>query len=190
MSKRPVPDRPVAEAIVVRDAVPADHDALRRVTLAAYRSIPGYVAIPGYEAALGDVASRAAQGRVMVAVTGEGEREIVGGVTYVDDHTSPLHDWGEGVPGFRFLAVSSESQGRGAGRALVAACEELASAGGYPVLALYSAAWMSSAHHLYEAMGYLRRPDKDWRVSDEMLLLRFEKQLGTPNANAASAVGS
>lgn len=66
-----------------------------------------------------------------------------------------------GDAGFRFLAVSPAAQGSGAGAALVAAVVDDVRDRGCRRIAIHSMAFMTGAHHLYERMGFARRPDLD-----------------------------
>lgn len=101
---------------------------------------------------------------VFVCVT-ETTREVVGAVAFTlpgDPHFErfdpPVAD-----AGFRFLAVDPETQGRGAGRALVARCVRAAEDHGCSRMVIHSMEFMSRAHRLYRRMGFSRRPDLDVR---------------------------
>src|SRR4051812_32842939 len=105
------------------DIRPVRDDELARlgaITLAAYTELPGYVSEPEYEAELADVALRARQAVVLVAVDGD---DVLGGVTFVPDSDNPMAEHGvDGAASIRMLAVDGAAQGRGVGRALVQVC--------------------------------------------------------------------
>lgn len=84
-----------------------------------------------------------------VACTRPGDEEFEPGVPAAGD------------AGFRFLAVDPDAQGSGAGQALVQACIDRARREGARRLVIHSMAFMTTAHRLYERMGFVRRPDLD-----------------------------
>ncbi|HEX2851523.1 MAG TPA: GNAT family N-acetyltransferase [Acidimicrobiales bacterium] len=163
--------------IVVRKARPEEYEAVAGLTVAAYTALSGNTMSGGYEAELRDVAGRAEAAVVLVAVQVD---TLVGAVAYIpDEHSS----WGEGVrPGeasIRMLAVAPEAQGRGAGEALARACLDRARAAGKARVVLHSTPWMTSAHRLYERLGFRRAPDRDWLPVPDVPLWAFELPLET-----------
>ena len=168
--------------MVVRPARPEDHGAVGRLTVAAYRALPGMALSDAYAAELADVATRAAAAAVLVAVDagssspaeGGAGPPVLGAVTYVPAAASPLAEMlGPGEAGVRMLAVDPAAQGRGAGRALLAACVERARADGRSRLVLHSTEAMVVAHRLYERAGFRREPARDWLPVPDLLLLAF-----------------
>jgi GNAT superfamily N-acetyltransferase len=154
----------------VTDIDPAQFGALGELTVRAYRALPGRPPSPGYEALLRDVATRAAVDRVLVAVDELGA--VVGGVTYVADDSSPYAEFtGGDTAGFRMLAVDPAAQGAGIGRALIAACIDLARADGKRRLTLLTTEAMTAAHRLYERFGFRRTPEFDMMVENGRLRL-------------------
>jgi ribosomal protein S18 acetylase RimI-like enzyme len=71
------------------------------------------------------------------------------------------------------LAVDPAAQGRGVGRALSLACVERARSVAAQRVALHSTSWMVTAHRLYESIGFVRTPERDLRVSPELVLMSF-----------------
>jgi GNAT superfamily N-acetyltransferase len=63
---------------------------------------------------------------------------------------------------FRMLAVRPDAQGRGIGRALTEACVDRARAQGFRALVLSTPAGAALPHRLYESMGFVREPARDW----------------------------
>jgi GNAT superfamily N-acetyltransferase len=156
----------------VEPITPGFYLPLGELTVAAYRGLPGRPTSDGYAAMLRDVASRARDAEVLVAVDDDGT--LLGGVTYVGD---PSNGWAEfeaeDEAGFRMLAVAPAARGRGAGRALVEACIERARRDGKSRLSLLTTANMESAHRLYERLGFHRSPESDMIVEDGLRLRSY-----------------
>ena len=164
----------------VRPVTGGEHERVGDLTVAAYSAIPGDHMSGDYEKELRAVERRATEAVVLVAETAEG---IVGAVTYVDDPTSP---WAEteglrhGEALIRMLAVDPVGQGEGAGRALVEACIERATADGRRALILHTTPWMTTAHRLYERRGFRRLPDRDFTPVPEVPLMAYGLDLPPP----------
>lgn len=151
----------MGDAVKIREAGPADYDAIARLTVAAYRALPVWVG-DDYAAHLADVAGRVAAGAT-VLVAEDGDRRLLGAVTFVLPPSS-LFEWipdVDGDCGFRMLAVDPEAQGRGVGPALVEECLRRSRAAGRRRMLIGSTPWMTTAHRIYERMGFVRRPDLD-----------------------------
>ena len=172
----------------VREATKEDFDEIARLTVAAYRALDRWVG-DDYAAHLGDVAARAEAENttVLVAedelptaaitaavVAGEdgaardSERRILGSVTLTIGG-GPYFEWdpaADGDCGFRMLAVDPEVQGRGVGPRLVAECLERARAAGCRRMIIGSTEWMTTAHRIYERIGFRRAPELDQQWGD------------------------
>lgn len=156
--------------MLIRPVTPAEHDELGRITLEAYRGIDGHEPSEYYSAVLLDVAARVRDALVLVAVE---DNEVLGGVTYVADANSPLAEFDDPDEAcFRMLAVRPDRQGHGAGAALVQACIDQARADGKTALTLYSTPAMTSAHRLYERLGFRREEARDMIVESGAVKLR------------------
>ena len=156
---------------------PDEYAAVGELTVAAYAAIYpdsdlGRAESRAYEAELRDVATRVAGAEVFVAVDGDGR--VLGAVTYVPGPSSPLAEFDEaGAAGIRMLAVAPGAQGRGVGEALTRACIDRATAGGRDAIVLHSTEWMTTAHRLYERLGFRRDPGLDWEVGPGFWLRAF-----------------
>lgn len=147
------------------------------VVVEAYLSLPGQHMTGGYEKELADVARRAVEAEVLVAVDGEDER-VLGCVTYVPDLSSPWAELMEqGEAGIRMLATDPAGQGRGVGSRLLESCIDRARAGGRDAVFLHSTPWMVAAHRLYQRAGFHRVPERDWLPIPEVPLLAFRLDL-------------
>ncbi|MBT2555217.1 GNAT family N-acetyltransferase [Arthrobacter sp. ISL-5] len=162
--------------IIVRPTVPADYEAIARITRDSYLAA-GYFdsADHPYMKQIQDVARRAAQATIWVA---ERDGRIVGSVTlavagepYAD---IALDDELE----FRMLVVDPAVQRSGAGQALVEAIIAHArSLDGIRAVALTTGGTWESAHGLYRKTGFRRVPERDWFVPDtdiKLLVFRLD----------------
>jgi ribosomal protein S18 acetylase RimI-like enzyme len=156
----------------IRDALASEHAELGELCVHAYRAI-GSVS-DRYAAALRDVAGRAQTARVLVAVD---DGAPLGCVTLILDG-GPLRELAAPDEGeFRMLAVDPAAQGRGVGAALVAACVEKVRGAGRARVVISSATDMTAAHRLYERLGFVRAPARDWRPVPAVQLLAYELAL-------------
>ncbi|MFF7794112.1 GNAT family N-acetyltransferase [Streptomyces sp. NPDC007991] len=166
--------------ILIRRVNPAEHDALGEITAQAYLKdgLLDFGESDGYLRELRDVAKRAAAADVLVATRGE---QLLGGVTFVPAG-GPMADIARpGEAEIRMLAVAHEARGRGAGEALVRACVDRARAtDGCVRVVLSTQRTMHSAHRIYERLGFVRVPERDWNPIPELAditLLTYELTL-------------
>jgi ribosomal protein S18 acetylase RimI-like enzyme len=159
--------------VEVREVLPVEYQRAGRLVVDAYRSVPGAHMTGGYEAELADVARRAVEASVLVAVSGA-QQQLLGCVTYVPDSSSP---WAEnlrdGEASVRMLATDPAGQGRGVGTRLLYACVDRARAGGRDAMFLYSTPWMETAHRIYYRAGFARVPPRDWLPIPDVPLWGF-----------------
>jgi len=147
----------------IRSAGVEDHEAIARLTLAAYEELVD----AAYLGQLRDVAGRAGDGELLVAELGD---QLVGAVTYAD--SGPLASILRGTEeaSFRMLAVDPAARGRGAGRALAVACLQLARAAGRTRMVISTGPRMLAAHALYASLGFTHVPTRDWSPRPGTLL--------------------
>jgi ribosomal protein S18 acetylase RimI-like enzyme len=159
----------------VRAAIPADYPAVGDLTVAAYLADGQLLEDVGYDRQLRDVAGRARDNEVLVAVDETGA--VLGAVTFVlpDSELAELSRPGEAE--FRMLAVTPAAQGRGAGEALVRACIARAVAHGCHAMVISTRDISKPAHRLYERLGFVRVPELDWSPLPGVQLLGLRKRL-------------
>ena len=150
--------------VEIRPVLPREYGDLGRLTVRSYRQLVGGAALGPYEDELLDVAARAADCVVLVAVDND---TVLGGVTYVPSADRAMSEFqGEDAAGIRMLAVDPAHQGIGAGRALVEACISLGRKEGRTRLCLHSTPAMAVARALYLSLGFVRLPSLDLTVED------------------------
>jgi GNAT superfamily N-acetyltransferase len=146
---------------VIRPMRADEGDTVAALTLDAYDAHGGLTG--PYRAHLADPGTRR-HGASAVLVA-EIDGQVAGTVTFVLPHDP---EWEQrrqpaGDAGFRTLAVAPWAEGRGIGRALVEECLRRARDAGARRMVITSMAWMRRAHRLYEALGFVHRPDLDVR---------------------------
>jgi ribosomal protein S18 acetylase RimI-like enzyme len=161
--------------VEIRRARPEDHEAVGRATVAAYASFLDTADDTGYVEHLRDTAGRDDQAELWVAVDDDGT--VLGSVTSCPEGSPwrELAQPGEGE--FRMLAVDPAAQGRGVGRALVTQVVDGFRADGAPSIVLCSMTTMTSAHRLYERLGFQREPALDWSPVPGVELVAFRLDL-------------
>ncbi|MFD9306218.1 GNAT family N-acetyltransferase [Streptomyces sp. NPDC060048] len=163
--------------ILIRPAVAAEYEELGEITARAYLDdgLLDFAEGDPYLDRLRDVAGRAADGEVLVA---EYDGTLLGCVTFAPPG-SPLADIaGPGEAEFRMLAVSRAARGRGAGEALVRACMTRArDLAGVSHLVLSTTQKMLGAHRIYDRLGFVRTPDRDWYPIPGLPLLTYRVEL-------------
>ncbi|MBT2412518.1 GNAT family N-acetyltransferase [Streptomyces sp. ISL-12] len=164
----------------IRPALPTEYTALGEITATAYLhdGLLDFGASDAYLEELRDVAKRAAAAEVLVALRDD---TVLGGVTFVPSG-GPMADLArEGEAEIRMLAVAHAARGRGVGEALVRACVDRArGVDGCERLILSTQRTMRAAHRVYERLGFVRTPDRDWNPlpePDDITLLTYELSL-------------
>ncbi|MFF9328372.1 GNAT family N-acetyltransferase [Streptomyces sp. NPDC014776] len=167
--------------IRIRPADPAEYAVLGEITARAYLDdgLLDFGESDAYLDELRDVARRAAAAQVLVAADDSGT--VLGGVTFVPAG-GPMADIARpGEAEIRMLAVAHEARGRGTGEALVRACVERARAvEGCTAVVLSTQRTMRAAHRIYERLGFVRTPERDWNPLpelDDIMLLTYELTL-------------
>ncbi|RAY13422.1 GNAT family N-acetyltransferase [Actinomadura craniellae] len=160
--------------IIVRAVRPAEYERVGELTVAAY--VAGGLISPDsdYVARLRDAADRAARAELLVAEVGG---EVVGAVAYCPPDSPYAELTGPGEGEFRMLAVDPPARGGGIGRALVLACLNRAEATGMSAVRLSTQPDMLAAHRLYERLGFVRTPERDWFPEPDTELITYVLKL-------------
>lgn len=161
-------------ALTVREARPDELGVVGEITVAAYVTDGHMPADADYVHELRAADRRAAHATVLVAC---GEEGVLGAVTYAEHGSAYAELAGPGEAEIRMLAVDPAARGHGAGRALVVACVERARAAGCTALVLSTQPSMTTAHRIYQGLGFVRTPERDWLPVPEVELLAYRLQL-------------
>lgn len=143
------------------------------LTVAAYES---FLTGPDdfYNERLRDTATRDQQAEVWVALV---DGTVAGSVTICP----PGSVWREIAQPregeFRMLGVDPAFRGRGVGRALTTLVMDRSTAEGDTAIALSSLDRMTAAHRLYEGLGFLRAPQRDWQPQPGVCLIVYRRDL-------------
>jgi ribosomal protein S18 acetylase RimI-like enzyme len=174
-------------SVRVRRATTEDFDRVAALTVDAYAS-DGQLAVEvGYDRMLADVPARAAAAEVLVAEIDEGagrRRNIVGTVAFVLPGSPYAELCGPGEAEFRMLAVDPKAQRRGVGAALVRACVARAHDVGARAIVICTRDFTVTAHRLYERLGFVRTPERDWTPLPGVDLLAFRLDLSARRSSA------
>jgi ribosomal protein S18 acetylase RimI-like enzyme len=150
--------RPDASPLTVEPARPDDYPRIAQLTVDVY--VGGGLATPAYAPELADVAGRAEQAELLVVRDADGR--VVGSVALVLTGDFGNVITSEEEAAFRMLVVDPEVQGRGVGELLVTTCLERARAAGKRRVVISTDPLMTTAHRLYERLGFTRLPERDW----------------------------
>lgn len=155
--------------LVLRQATPADHSEVRRITREAYLHAGHFAADHPYMSVLEDVEHRAEHAEVWVA---EASGAVVAAVTLTFAGQPYSEIAVDNELEFRMLAVDPAVQGGGIGRVVVRrVIEHAQSLPAIRAISITSATFMGRAHALYESLGFQRVPKRDWYVPGEDVLL-------------------
>jgi ribosomal protein S18 acetylase RimI-like enzyme len=156
----------------------ARHEDLADVgdlTVAAYEEFLDGPDDP-YTAQLRNAEARFHEAELWVMVD-QDDRLVLGAVTICPEG-SPWREVGLAGEGeFRMLAVAPAAQGRGVGNALVSFCLDRSREIGCGAVVLSSLAEMSTAHRIYERLGFVRLPQRDWSPYQGVRLITYRKDL-------------
>jgi GNAT superfamily N-acetyltransferase len=161
----------------IRPVHPEQLEEVGRLTARAYVG-DGFVdPTDDYAGELTNAAGRAREAEVWVAVE---DGQLLGTVTFCPVGSSYREIGREDEGEFRMLAVSPAARGRGVGRALVEHCLDRSRELGYAGIRMSSMDRMTSAHRVYERLGFVRAPQDDWAPVPGVNLLAYRAPLVPP----------
>ncbi len=158
----------------IRPARAEELPAVGALTVEAYRE--GQLAPEEYSVTLADAQGRARHTEILVAV--DGQEQLMGAVALVLNgglyaELAQSEDEAE----FRMLAVAAQFRGTGVGTALIQECLVRARAAGKRRMVISTGDNMHAAHRRYQALGFLRTPDRDWSPLPGVRLLGYVLEL-------------
>ena len=151
----------------IRRALPEELEEVGRLTAEIYVS-------DGYVIELVDTPRRAREAEIWVAVD---DGQVLGSVTFAPVGSAYREIGRDDEGEFRMLAVSPAARGRGIGRALVERCVQRSRELGYAGVRMSSMDVMTSAHRIYERLGFTRVPEDDWSPEPGVALLAYAARL-------------
>jgi GNAT superfamily N-acetyltransferase len=158
----------------IRRALPEELEEVGRLTAEVYVN-DGYLAEgDGYVIELVDTPRRAREAEIWVAVD---DGQVLGSVTFAPVGSAYREIGRDDEGEFRMLAVSPAARGRGIGRALVERCVQRSRELGYAGVRMSSMDVMTSAHRIYERLGFTRVPEDDWSPEPGVALLAYAARL-------------
>jgi ribosomal protein S18 acetylase RimI-like enzyme len=167
--------------VLIRSAAPGEYEAIGELSVAAYSH--DYDISDAYRQSLRDVATRAAEHEVWVAVDRRAGQLLGTAVTpKPGGHVSELGRLGE--LDFRLLAVAPSARRRGIGRLLVEHIFALAAERRATRVVMNSGPHMTGAHQLYYSMGFTRLTERETRTVEGYAqpLLAFGYEMGDARA--------
>lgn len=159
----------------IRPARTEELDTVGALTVAAYAADGRITAEHPYATHLADAVTRHRDAVLLVAAGPGGE--LLGTATAVPAGSSLVEMCRPGEMELRMLAVAPDARGRGVGERLARACVDVARRSGCERVILSSGTWMTAAHRLYERLGFVRVPERDWSPREEVHLLAYELPL-------------
>jgi ribosomal protein S18 acetylase RimI-like enzyme len=160
-------------SLTIGPATPAEHERIAELTAGVYTA-EGF-ASPEYAVQLADVAGRADRATLLVARDDAGR--VVGSVALVLSGDFGEVTESDDEAAFRMLVVDRSARGLGVGRALVEACLDRARAAGKQRMVLSTDPRMTTAHRLYEGLGFTRLPERDWSPVPSIDLMVYARPL-------------
>jgi ribosomal protein S18 acetylase RimI-like enzyme len=157
----------------VEPARPEDFRRIAQLTVDVY--VGGGLASADYAVQLADVAGRAELSQLLVARDGAGR--VVGSVALVLDGYFGNIIESDDEAAFRMLVVDPAAQGRGIGELLVTTCLDRARAAGKRRMVLSTDRLMTTAHRLYQRLGFTRMPERDWSPAPGVQLMVYAREL-------------
>jgi ribosomal protein S18 acetylase RimI-like enzyme len=162
-----------SSSLTVEPAQPDDFARIGELTVDVY--IRGGLATPAYAPELADVAGRAGLSDLLVVRDPAGR--VVGSVALVLDGDFGNVITSDEEAAFRMLVVDPAVQGQGVGELLVTTCLDRARGAGKRRMVISTDPRMTTAHRLYERLGFTRLPERDWRPEPGIDLLVYAREL-------------
>lgn len=160
--------RPAAGGVSVRLARPQEYGAVGALTEAAYRARG--LEEESYASQLRAAAERAGRAELYVALA---DGRLIGTATFCGPGSTWRQIATEEEAELRMLAVDPAGQGRGVGSALTEACIERSRTLALRALVLCTPKELLVAQRLYQRLGFVRTPERDWSPRPSVALVAY-----------------
>ncbi|KOP67307.1 hypothetical protein AMS62_20190 [Bacillus sp. FJAT-18019] len=160
-----------SRAIIIRDAVSSDLEAIKNVLLGAYSEYEFLLEKERWDQYKTDIVKSVTDIRVKARIVAELDGEIVGSV-FLYPSSEAAYGYPElniHSPILRLLAVSREARGHGIATELIRASVRRSLEWGEDTLHLHSNEMMVAAIRLYEQLGFERATEKDILKGDSIV---------------------
>lgn len=154
----------------IRPARAFEYDEVGELTADAYQADGFLPAGSDYGLTLRNAADRAAKAELWVAANAT---ELLGTVTYCVPGSVYREIARDDEGEFRMLAVSPKARGLGVGTALTEHCLQRSRELGFTRVVMSSASYMTTAHRIYQRLGFSRLPERDWSPQPGIDLYAF-----------------
>jgi len=163
----------------IRNARDSDRDAIRAVTLAAYEEYATVVPTPLWIEYQRHLLATLDEEGPIERIVAERDGTIVGNVLLYPPTTNAYAGLSTSVgwPEVRLLAVAPEARRRGVGTALMDECKQHAHRMGATVLGLHTMDMMQDAIRMYERMGFVRTPERDFSPVEGVLVKGYCRRI-------------
>lgn len=160
-----------ARAIVTRDAVDTDREAIKAVLVDAYSQYEVVLPTERWEQYKVDILNSVSNTGVKARIVAELDGKIVGSVfLYASSEAAyGLPELNINTPIMRLLAVTIDARGLGVATELIRASVKKSLRWGADTLHLHTTDYMDSAIRLYERLGFERASDKDLIKGDTVV---------------------
>ncbi|WP_165423539.1 GNAT family N-acetyltransferase [Ktedonosporobacter rubrisoli] len=164
----------------IRDASISEREAIRSVTLAAYKQYETIASPPLWALLQQAILSGLAEEGPVERIVAEYAGKIVGSVQLYPPsmrayhYDAPVEATG---PEVRLLAVDLSLQGHGIGKALMLECIKRAQDRGYSTVGLHTGDMMLAANKMYKRMGFVHVPALDFHAEDESIVKGYRLEL-------------
>ena len=161
--------------LVVRDARPADRDAVRALTHQAYAVYSALMTASAWAALAGALDSALASDAPAHRIVADHQGRIVGSVMLFPAASAAYGDQANAArfPELRLLAIAPGMQGQGIGERLVRECIRRAKDDGAAELGLHTSSSMATASRMYARLGFVRAPATDFQPEGAELVQGF-----------------
>jgi ribosomal protein S18 acetylase RimI-like enzyme len=165
-------------SVLVRPVAPDEADlvvACGALVSAVYGSEGLLVDEAGYLGVVADAAPRAREALLLAALDADGG--LLASATYATAGSPWAELAGDGEAEMRMLAVAPGARGRGLGPLVTRWCLGRARADGCRRFVLSSGPRMRTAHRMYERLGFVRTPERDWSPGPGIDLVTYAYDL-------------